>query len=89
MYTHNQDKKLYRQVFTMSKDATSLFYFTLEANDNICFYSTLPFEKGISSRSVVVYYTPELKSYFDTICKGLKGLISFDVLEEEALIDDL
>jgi hypothetical protein len=73
----------------MTKHATSLFYFTLEANENICFYSTLPFEKGTAMRDVVVYYTPELKSYFDTIITGMENLISIEILEDEVLIDDL
>ena len=89
MYTYINDKKLYKQTFRMSKNETSLFYFTLEANENMCFYSTLPFTKGEATRNVVVYYTPELKNYFDTICKKLKDLISYEVVEEETLINDL
>lgn len=64
MNNFSKTNQLSKTVLRMSKAYSSFFYFTLEANENICFYSTLPFEKGQSFRDIVVYTTVELKENF-------------------------
>ena len=72
----------------MSKDFTSFLYFTLEANENLCFYSTLPFEKAQAHRDIVVYCTPELKDPFDKVIKHLMKRAKITVLSEQLVLDE-
>ena len=81
------DKKLTKTVLRMPKDFTSFFYFTMESNENIGFYSTLPFEKGQAHRDIVVYTTPELHPDFQNILKHCGKRQELEILEK-ALIDD-
>lgn len=85
-------KKLSKTVLRMSKAYSSFFYFTLESNENICFYSTLPFEKGQSFRDIVVYTTIELLEDFKQIVSHcMKSTLhqnEFEILEQ-TIVDDL
>ena len=81
MYSYKEDKLLLRTTLSMEKDVTSFLYFTLEANEGICFYSTLPFEKGDKYRDIVLYSTPELKPDLENILSHLKKTISFEEKE--------
>lgn len=85
MQAYTQSHKLYEITLRMSKDYTSFLYFILESNENIAFYSTLPFEKGQSYRDVVIRSTPELQKDLQSILEHLKNKITYDVLGEKYL----
>lgn len=80
--TYSNSQELTQITVRMDKMDTSFFYFTLEANENICFYSTLDFEKGQKHRDIVVYITPELLQDFKNILNHLQKFRSIQVLSE-------
>ena len=80
--------KLTKTLLRMTKDYSSFFYFTLEANENIWFYSTMPFEKGQAHRDIVVYCTPELDAHFQGVLKHCQKGHEIEVIES-SIIDDL
>lgn len=71
----------------MPKDSSSLFYFLLESRDNLCFYSTLPFEKGQGFRDVIVHVTPDLLPEFKNALKQINQNIDYQVLESSFTLD--
>lgn len=88
MKVYQESLNLTKTVLRMSKDYTSFFYFTLESNENNCFYSTLPFEKGQSYRDILVYCTPELDEAFQQILKHCQKKQKITILEK-SLVSDL
>ncbi len=76
---------LLKMIFRMDKNETSLFYFFLESRDNLCFYSTLPFEKGQQWREVVTYCTPSLIDLFKGTIKHMGKTINFEIMQEETV----
>lgn len=89
MSTYLTSKQLTKTVLRMDKNYSSFFYFTLESNENICFYSTLPFEKGQAHRDIVVYVTPELTADFQNILKHCQEKQNIEVLESSIIQDTL
>ena len=87
MNDYSSSKKLTKTLLRMSKAYSSFFYFTLEANENICFYSTMPFEKGQSFRDIVVYCTPELDLYFHNILQHCMKTQELEILEQSTIDD--
>jgi len=55
-------RKIVEYTLRMPKSYSSFFYFTLEANEGIAFFSTKPFEKGQAHRDILVRTTPELEN---------------------------
>ena len=88
MKTYTEDKKIFQIHARVSKNESSFLYFTLEANENVAFYSTIPFEKGQAYRDIVINCTPELKTHLLGVLDHLQKKIKIEVLKEE-LIDDL
>ena len=85
---YSSENKLIKTLLRMSKDYSSFFYFTLEANENICFYSTMPFEKGQAYRDIVVYCTPELDDHFQGVLKHCQKNHEIEVIES-SIVNDL
>lgn len=87
MNTYTESQKLHKTVLRMAKNYSSFFYFTMEANENIAFYSTMAFEKGQNHRDIVVYTTPELHPYFQKILAHCQKNNEIQILEESEFID--
>ncbi len=85
MYT--KTKKLIKFVLRMPKEETSFFYFTLESNENIAFYSTLDFEKGQAYRDIIVFTTPELLEYLNRILDHLSKTLRIETLSIQEISD--
>lgn len=88
MEKYINSKILMKTVLRMAKSYSSFFYFTMEANDNISFYSTLPFEKGQNYRDIVVYSTPELFPHFESILKHCQKSQEIEILEQCSVQDN-
>lgn len=86
--TYSDDQLLYKIVLRMPKAASSFFYFALESNENISFYSTQAFEKGQSYRDLEIFATPELKGQLKNLVSHYQETCEFETLEE-GLIKDL
>jgi hypothetical protein len=84
-----QTKTLRQVVIRLKKAHSSFFYFTMEANDNIAFYSTLPGDKSSDIRDVKITITPELSTHMDQIFDHFKERYPLEVLTDEYIIDSL
>ncbi len=69
-----------RTVVRLSKEDSAFFYFTLEANEGLCFYSTLEHENGQTYRDIEIYSPIELKAELDRLLKALKSELEFEIL---------
>lgn len=81
------DRFLWEYKLRMPKDYSSFFYFTLESNENIAFYSTLPFEKGQYFRDISVYVTPELNPTFQSILAHCQKTAEIEILSTASVTD--
>lgn len=48
----NHNSQLFHFVIRLSKEDSAFFYFQLEANDGLCFYSTLPYPDHAQYRDI-------------------------------------
>jgi hypothetical protein len=85
-YTNSH--KLFEIILRMPKNDTSFVYFTLEANENKSFYSTLPFEKGQLSRDMVIMSTPEFKDQLLSIIEHCKKTTDIEILSQQFIDDE-
>lgn len=74
-------------IIRLNKAHSSFFYFTMEANDNIAFYSTLPSEKSSSVRDIKIYVTPELSEHMDQIFLHFKTRYPLEIISESLVRD--
>lgn len=87
--THNKDQVLNKVVLRMPKCASSFFYFALESNENIAFYSTLPFEKHQQYRDIEIFSSPELYSHLTHLIEHYQETCQIQKLSEEKITDSL
>lgn len=52
---------MYQIIIELSKEDSSFLYFTLEANEGLCFYSTKDHHNGDPNRTVEIYTHPSMK----------------------------
>jgi hypothetical protein len=89
MESYLSTKKLVKYTLRMPKDYSSFFYFTLESNENLGFYSTLPFEKGQAYRDILVYTTPELSEAMDNLIAHCENNSPLESLERVVVDDEV
>lgn len=89
LLTHDKDQVLNKIVLRMPKSASSFFYFALESNENIAFYSTLPFDKHQAFRDIEILSTPELYEHLTRLISHYQETCQFEKLSEEVIKDSL
>lgn len=52
---------MYQLIIELSKEDSSFLYFTLEANEGLCFYSTKDHQNGDPKRVVEIYTHTSMK----------------------------
>ena len=72
----------------MPKAQSSYFYFTLEANGGIAFYSTLNESIDNNHRDVLVHGPIELIDQFKQILDSLGKYIEIETIKEEVVQDN-
>ena len=77
--------KFYQVIIRLPKEDSVFLYFTLEANEGICFYSTLAYEKGTTHRDIEMMGSPELYISLKNILESLKDKISFEIIKDTPL----
>jgi hypothetical protein len=80
--------RLFHYVIKTNKEDSSFLYFTLEANDNLCFYSTLDYPVGSETREIDIKGALNSQNDFLSVMQHLKQKIQMEILLEE-IIDDL
>jgi len=85
--TYQQTKELFYCVLRMPKDDAYFVYFTFEANEGICFYSTVDESLKGQYRDIVVRCPIEWKEQLLELIQRLQAEIRLDILEEKTIID--
>ena len=70
-------------VIRVPKKDSSYVYFTLEANEGLCFYSTLEHQKESPHRDIEINLTKSLLNEFLTVFSFLQRHIDITILEDQ------
>ena len=70
-------------IIRVPKKDSSYVYFTLEANEDLCFYSTLEHQKHSDIRDIQIKLTKSLLNEFLTVYKFLCKNIEVNILEDQ------
>ncbi|MEK6625659.1 MAG: hypothetical protein AABY86_11860 [Bdellovibrionota bacterium] len=81
-HTPNQIQ-IWKMIVRTSKEDSAFFYFTLEANENLCFYSTLDSIEGQTYRDIAIGIPTSMRSEFDLMFKALCESMSIQLLSQE------
>jgi hypothetical protein len=85
MSTHSS--QLFHYVVRLNKEDSAFFYFQLEANDGLCFYSTLPYEPHTQYRDIDMKGDFLLKGEIDLLIKYCSEKFPIDILINETIPD--
>lgn len=83
----NYSSQLFHLVLRMNKEDSAFFYFQLEANDGLCFYSTLEHPPHAQYRDIDLKGDIALKSEIDHLINKCSSKFSIDVLVDEIIND--
>lgn len=88
MKTYEVDQEIAYYKIRISKEESAFFYFTLEACDNLCFYSTLEHETGQAYRDIEVRTTIEFQENMGQLFSKLAQSIEFEIIQKEIRSDN-
>ena len=88
METYIESKKLRRVVIRLQKAHSSFFYFIMESNDNIAFYSTLKESSDREHRDVQVTVTPELSNALNSIINHFETRYPVEFISDVIIDED-
>lgn len=83
----NHSSQLFRYIVRMNKEDSAFFYFQLEANDGLCFYSTLPYEPHTQYRDIEMRGDILLKNEVTKLLKNCEAKFKIDILLDETIPD--
>lgn len=83
----NYSSQLFHYIIRMNKEDSAFFYFQLEANDGLCFYSTLPYEPHTQYRDIEMRGDILLKKEIDHLLKQCADKFKIDILVDETIAD--
>ena len=86
-HTYQQTKELYYTRLRLSKDDAYFVYFTFEANEGLCFYSTVDESLKGSYRDIDVKCAIETKMDLKALIQRLQTELRLDILEEKIIKD--
>jgi len=89
MNNYEKTKTLRQIIIRLEKSHSSFFYFTMEANDNIAFYSTLPGDKQSNIRDIKITVTPEFSAHMDQIFTHFQTRYPIEIIEDSLIKDSL
>ena len=69
-------------IIRVTKKDSSYVYFTLEANEGLCFYSTLDHQKESEFRDIEINLTNSLVNEFLTVFNFIKEKLEVTVLQD-------
>ncbi|MBI2518804.1 MAG: hypothetical protein HYV97_00220 [Bdellovibrio sp.] len=75
--------QIWKIVVRTNKEDSAFFYFTLEANENLCFYSTLDATIGQTYRDIAIGVPISMRAEFDVMFTALCESMSVQILSEE------
>ena len=74
--------QLLKMIIRVPKHEASFVYFTLEANEGLCFYSTLSSSLGEPYRDIEINLTESLREEFLTVFNFLSEKIEITIISE-------
>lgn len=83
----NYSSQLFHYVVRLNKEDSAFFYFQLEANDGICFYSTLPYEPHTQYRDIEMKGDLLLKKEMTSILDQCAKKFKMDILIDQTIPD--
>ena len=84
---HNYSSQLFHFIVRLNKEDSAFFYFQLEANDGLCFYSTLPYEPHVQYRDIDLKGDILLKQEINLLLKQCMSKFRIDILIDETIPD--
>jgi hypothetical protein len=85
--TYKLTRELYYCRLRVPKDEAYFVYFTFEANDGLCYYSTVDESLKGLYRDIDVRCPIEGKDNLVALMKRLQAEIRLDILEEKVILD--
>ena len=86
-HTYQQTKELYYTRVRVPKDDAYFVYFTFEANEGLCFYSTVDESMRGQYRDIDVKCPVELRETLISLIERLASEMRLDVLESKIISD--
>ena len=77
--------QLFRYIIRLNKEDSAFFYFQLEANDGLCFYSTLPYEPHTQYRDIEVKGDILLKNEIVKLLNNCSARFKLDIIVDETI----
>lgn len=87
METYKNDKLLTRLVCRLTKAGSSYFYFTLESNEGLAFYSTLNESIDEDHRDILIHSPIELTQHLDHLINECQKFVEIQVISREVIED--
>jgi hypothetical protein len=87
-HSYQQTKELYYTRVRVPKDDAYFVYFTFEANEGLCFYSTVDESLRGQYRDIDVKCAVEWREKLVSLLKRLASEMRLDVLSSEIISDD-
>ena len=87
-HNYQQTKELYYARVRVSKDDAYFVYFTFEANEGLCFYSTVDESLRGQYRDIDVKCPIEWRETLNSLLERLKSEMRLDVIDS-GIISDL
>jgi hypothetical protein len=86
-HSYQQTKELYYTRLRVPKDDAYFVYFTFEASEGLCFYSTVDESLRGQYRDIDVKCPIELRETLVSLINRMKSEFRLDVLSEEIISD--
>jgi hypothetical protein len=86
-YMTKHSSQLFHYVLRLNKEDSAFFYFQLEANDGLCFYSTLSYEPHAQYRDIEMRGDILLKHEAEAIILNCSKKFKIDILVDETIVD--
>lgn len=86
-HSYQQTKELYYTRIRVPKDDAYFVYFTFEANEGLCFYSTVDESLRGQYRDIDVKCAIEWREILISLLKRLSSEFRLDVIEERIISD--
>lgn len=83
----NHSSQLFHYIIRLNKEDSAFFYFQLEANDGICFYSTLEHPHHAQYRDIELRGDVALKKEMDQVLKECSKKFKIEILVDEIILD--
>ncbi len=84
-----QNSQLFHYVIRLNKEDSAFFYFQLEANDGICFYSTLDHPDHAHYRDIDLKGDLQLKAEAHHMINRCAQKFKVDILVDEIIPDKM